>query len=80
MNSLLQFDFIVNKEKKTINIHREFAADLDLVWAAWTEADILDQWWAPKPYRNKTKNILLYPIYTFIYFPSMFLPQILFLQ
>lgn len=57
MNSLLQFDFIVDKENKTINIHRAFAADLDLVWAAWTEADILDQWWAPKPYRNKTKSM-----------------------
>jgi uncharacterized glyoxalase superfamily protein PhnB/uncharacterized protein YndB with AHSA1/START domain len=57
MKSILQFDFIVNKENNTISIHREFAADIDLVWAAWTEAEILDQWWAPKPYKNKTKSM-----------------------
>jgi uncharacterized glyoxalase superfamily protein PhnB/uncharacterized protein YndB with AHSA1/START domain len=57
MNGILQFDFIVNKENNTISISREFAADLDLVWAAWTEADILDQWWAPKPFKNKTKTM-----------------------
>ena len=51
------FDFIVNKDNHTISIKREFAADLQLVWAAWTEADILDQWWAPKPFKNKTKSM-----------------------
>ncbi len=57
MNSTLQFDFIVNKENNTINVIREFAANLDLVWAAWTQADILDQWWAPKPYQTITKSL-----------------------
>lgn len=49
------FDFIVDKENNTINAKRAFAADLALVWQAWTEAAILDQWWAPKPYVTKTK-------------------------
>ena len=31
MNSNLLFDFTVNKENNTINVQREFAADLDLV-------------------------------------------------
>lgn len=57
MKSILQFDFIVNKENNTINVKREFEAGIDLIWAAWTEADILDQWWAPRPYRNKTKSM-----------------------
>ncbi len=57
MNNILQFDFIANKDNHTISINREFAADLQLVWAAWTEADILDQWWAPKPFKNKTKSM-----------------------
>jgi PhnB protein len=57
MNNILMFDFIVNKDNHTISIKREFAADLQLVWAAWTEADILDQWWAPKPFKNKTKSM-----------------------
>lgn len=44
------FNFIVQKEARTITVERSFNAPLDPVWAAWTEADILCQWWAPKPY------------------------------
>lgn len=55
-NSLL-FDFKVNKENNTIHVKREFAADLQLVWDAWTRSELLDQWWAPKPYRAVTKSM-----------------------
>ncbi|MES2419273.1 MAG: SRPBCC domain-containing protein [Bacteroidota bacterium] len=54
MNNLL-FDFTVNKEKKTVFVNREFAANLSLVWDAFTKQEILDQWWAPKPWSSKTK-------------------------
>lgn len=54
MNPNLQFDFIVNKENNTVNVKREFAAGLQLVWDAWTKPELLDQWWAPKPYQTKT--------------------------
>lgn len=57
MNSNLLFDFSVNKENKTITVKREFAANLELVWAAWTKPELLDQWWAPKPYQAKTKSM-----------------------
>jgi len=53
-NSLL-FDFIVDKTKKTVFVNREFDADLSLVWDAFTKKEILDQWWAPKPWVSKTK-------------------------
>jgi uncharacterized protein YndB with AHSA1/START domain len=53
----LLFDFTVDKATKTIHITREFAADLDLVWDAFTKAEILDQWSAPKPYRARTKEM-----------------------
>ena len=53
-NSLL-FDFTVDKAAKTVYITREFDADLSLVWDAFTKADILDQWVAPKPWTSKTK-------------------------
>ena len=53
-NSLL-FDFTVDKATKTVFITREFDADLSLVWDAFTKAEILDQWVAPKPWISKTK-------------------------
>src|SRR4249919_964298 len=53
-NSLL-FDFTVDKAAKTVFINREFAAPLSLVWDAFTKQEILDQWWAPKPWASKTK-------------------------
>lgn len=48
-------DFIVNKETKTVTITKEFAAGLSLVWDAYTRAELLDQWWAPKPMTSRTK-------------------------
>lgn len=53
----LLFDFTVDKATSTIYITREFAADLDLVWDAWTKAELLDQWMAPKPWRAQTKEM-----------------------
>lgn len=53
----LLFDFTVDKATATIHITREFAADLDLVWDAFTKAEILDQWVGPKPYRVQTKEM-----------------------
>lgn len=53
----LMFDFTVDKSTATIYITREFAADLDLVWDAFTKAEILDQWMGPKPYRAQTKEM-----------------------
>ena len=55
MNSDLLFDFSVNKENKTVYMTREFNADLELVWEAWTTAELLDKWWGPKPFVTKTK-------------------------
>jgi uncharacterized protein YndB with AHSA1/START domain len=54
MNNL-QFDFTVDKSTNTVLVIREFAAELPLVWDAFTKQEVLDQWWAPKPYLSKTK-------------------------
>jgi uncharacterized protein YndB with AHSA1/START domain len=55
MTNNLLFDFTVDKAAKTVFITREFDADLPLVWDAFTKAELLDQWVAPKPYTSKTK-------------------------
>lgn len=57
MKTELLFEFSVNKEDKTIHVTREFDADLPLVWRTWTEADLLDKWWAPQPYHVETKTL-----------------------
>ncbi len=51
----LFFDFTVDKAAKTVYITREFDAELSLVWDAFTKAELLDQWVAPKPWISKTK-------------------------
>ena len=48
-------EFIVNKETKTVSITAEFDAERDLVWNAYTKPELLDQWWAPKPWASRTK-------------------------
>jgi uncharacterized protein YndB with AHSA1/START domain len=55
MSNNLQFDFTVDKSTKSVFVTREFDAELPLVWDAFTKQEILDQWWAPKPYESKTK-------------------------
>lgn len=55
MTSNLLFDFTVDKKTKTVLINREFDAELPLVWDAFTKAEMLDQWVAPKPWTSKTK-------------------------
>jgi uncharacterized protein YndB with AHSA1/START domain len=57
MKSNLLTDFSVDKQHNKIYVKREFAAPLATVWKAWTVAEILDKWWAPLPYKNKTKSM-----------------------
>ncbi len=55
MKTNLLFGFTVDKATKTVLITREFDAPLSLVWDAFTKAEMLDQWVAPKPFSAKTK-------------------------
>ena len=57
MKNNLLFDFKVDKKTKTVFVDKEFAADLSLVWDAFTRKELLDQWWAPKPFKSKTKQM-----------------------
>ena len=57
MNTELLFDFTLDKAAKTVTIVREFAAELSLVWAAFTTSELLDQWNAPAPWTARTKHM-----------------------
>ena len=57
MNSKLTMNFSIDKENHTIFVKREFAAPLPLVWKAFTRSEILDQWWAPHPWKARTKSM-----------------------
>lgn len=49
--------FTKDLPNKKIFVERSFDAPLDLVWQAWTDSKILDQWWAPHPYKAVTKTM-----------------------
>ena len=57
MRHNLQFDFLADKEANTITVVREFMADRQLIWDAYTKIELLEQWFAPKPLTTKTKSI-----------------------
>lgn len=42
---------------KKLVVTRRFDAPLEQVWKAWTEQELLDQWWAPRPWKAVTKTM-----------------------
>ncbi|MEC7264817.1 MAG: SRPBCC domain-containing protein [Bacteroidota bacterium] len=57
MKTSLLFEFTADKVNNKILIKREFNANQNMVWDAFTKPEILDQWWAPKPFISKTKSM-----------------------
>ena len=57
MKADLRFEFLITNEGRALSIHREFAAGRQLVWDCHTKAELLDQWFAPKPLTTKTKHM-----------------------
>jgi uncharacterized protein YndB with AHSA1/START domain len=55
--SELHLDFTIDKTAQTVSVIRSFEANLELVWDAFTKQEILDQWWAPKPWASETKSM-----------------------
>lgn len=57
MSINLAMDFSVNRENNTITVKKAFDAELPLVWKAYSDPEILDKWWAPKPWKARTKSM-----------------------
>jgi len=51
-----EFQIVKDLPQKKITVTRMFAAKPEAVWKAWTESELLDQWWAPKPWKAETKH------------------------
>lgn len=49
--------FTKHEDKKQLHSEREFDAPVELVWRTWTEPELLDQWWAPKPWISETHHM-----------------------
>jgi uncharacterized protein YndB with AHSA1/START domain len=43
-------------EGTKLYVERMFNAPRSKVWKAWTDAEMLEQWWGPKPYKAVTKE------------------------
>lgn len=57
MKPNLQFDFFVDKQNNTLTIRREFRANRQRVWDCYTQSELLNQWFAPKPFTTRTKSM-----------------------
>jgi uncharacterized protein YndB with AHSA1/START domain len=44
-------------ENQKLTITRDFKAPVAQVWKAWTNSELLDLWWAPKPWKANTKTM-----------------------
>ena len=57
MKNTLQFDFIADKKNNTLTVKREFDAGRQLVWDCHTKSELLDKWFARRPFTTKTKTM-----------------------
>jgi uncharacterized protein YndB with AHSA1/START domain len=53
------FEVKIDKDlaHKQIVVSTHFNAKPDAVWQSWTKKEVLDKWWAPKPWRAETKKL-----------------------
>lgn len=51
-----QFQIVKDVPNKKITVTRLFSSKPENVWKAWTESKLLDQWWAPRPWKAETKH------------------------
>ena len=49
--------FTKDASNKKITVVREFDAPPESVWKAWTDSKLLEQWWAPKPWKAVNKSM-----------------------
>ena len=48
--------FTEDMTNSTMKMERDFDGDLELVWQAYTDSKLLEEWWAPLPFKAVTKS------------------------
>ena len=54
---MLKTIFSEDMTNNTMLVERDFDGTLEQVWQAWTDIEILEQWWAPLPFKAVTKTM-----------------------
>ncbi len=54
---MVETKYTIIEAEKQLKAERTFNAPVDLVWRAWTHPVILDEWWAPKPFKARTLHM-----------------------
>ncbi|GAB2184232.1 SRPBCC family protein [Roseibium sp. LAB1] len=57
MTADLPFSITADVQTNRLTIRRSFDAPKALVWACYTKAELLDQWFAPEPLTARTKSM-----------------------
>jgi len=54
----MKSNIVFNKDfdSNTVYVMKIFNADVSKVWDYFTKSELLDQWWAPKPWKCETKE------------------------
>ncbi|UFH30786.1 SRPBCC domain-containing protein [Chryseobacterium sp. C-71] len=52
-------EIVFNKDfdSKSIYVMKVYDAEVSKVWDYFTQAELLDQWWAPNPWKCETENL-----------------------
>jgi uncharacterized protein YndB with AHSA1/START domain len=57
METKLQTQFKRDTTNRVLNITRTFEANVEQVWQAWTDPELLALWWAPRPWKTNTRSM-----------------------
>ncbi|MFZ4545236.1 MAG: SRPBCC family protein [Saprospiraceae bacterium] len=57
MVAINQLEVVKDVANKQLRLKRSFNAPREAVWRAWTEPALLEQWWAPKPWKAVSKSM-----------------------
>ena len=54
---MIKTTYTENLGNKQLLVARNFNAPVKTVWKAWTDPKLLDEWWAPKPWKAETTSM-----------------------